>query len=200
MPTRRNRLPLIIAVVVLLVALGAIFYHKRVEEHLFPKNFGVVVPGEVYRSGELSERMLRRVIEEQGIRTVVDFGAWGEGASEDLREQAVADELNVQRYVMRLQGDAHGDPNHYVAALKIMTNPEKQPVLVHCAAGAQRTGAAIVLYRRVVDGWPYERAYEEAGEYKHRAGRDWRLLTYLAEWADDIERAYETGERIPYTE
>ncbi|MEN8126422.1 MAG: dual specificity protein phosphatase family protein [Planctomycetota bacterium] len=45
--------------------------------------------------------------------------------------------------------------------LKIVTDPTKQPVFVHCLHGADRTGTMVAIYRIVVEGWDKEKALEE---------------------------------------
>jgi len=45
--------------------------------------------------------------------------------------------------------------------LKIVTNPQRQPVFVHCRRGADRTGVMIAVYRVVRQGWSRDAAVEE---------------------------------------
>lgn len=54
-------------------------------------------------------------------------------------------------------------------SLRIMTEPENRPLMVHCAHGADRTGAIVALYRVVVQGWTKEQAVREMNEggYHH---------------------------------
>ena len=177
----------------LVVALSAYVVKQTVWEQVFPKNFGVVVEGTIYRSGELTPSATRKVAERHGIRTIVDFGAHEADSVEERRAQRVADALGVERYVYRLSGDAQGNPNAYVRALEIMTDPEMQPVLIHCAAGSERTGCAVAMYRHVIEDVPIDEAYEETKRFKHRTHRNPHLRAMLDEWADDVERAYETG-------
>lgn len=161
-----------------------------------PKNFGVVDEGRVYRSGALTPDSLRTAKERYHIKTVVDLGGHHEGSKGDLAEAEAAKALGVKRFVLRLEGDGAGDPNKYVEALKILTDPANQPALVHCAAGAQRTGAATILYRAATKGTSITEAYPEAKEYGHKPGKDWRMLAYLADWSDEILRAYRDGTTI----
>ena len=45
--------------------------------------------------------------------------------------------------------------------LKIATDPEKQPVFVHCHHGSDRTGMMVAVYRIVIEGWQVEPAIDE---------------------------------------
>lgn len=161
--------------------------------HVVPKNFGVVAPGKVYRSGELTTAALADVIEDHGIRTIIDFGAWDEGSQRDRLEARTAETLGVERHVFRLYGDGTGDPTMYLHALRIMNDPAKQPVLVHCGAGAERTGCAVVLYRHIVQGIDVDRAYEEARSFEHDPARNPKLRPVIDHIVGPVREAYEQG-------
>jgi protein tyrosine/serine phosphatase len=49
-------------------------------------------------------------------------------------------------------------------ALRILTNPQNQPVVIHCQHGADRTGAIVALYRIIVQGWSKADAVREMNE------------------------------------
>lgn len=185
-------------VITVLGGLLAWFIVEGVIPNLIPKNFGVVQEGKVYRSGELTMRALTTVVEEHGITTIVDFGAHDHHPDDERREQKTADLLGVKRYVLNLEGDARGDPNRYVEALRIMRDESAGPVLVHCAAGAQRTGCAIALYRSLIDGWEDERALLEAEEYRHDPVDNPNMRRMFHTWKDEIARSLETGVPIDY--
>ncbi|USN99998.1 MAG: tyrosine-protein phosphatase [Phycisphaeraceae bacterium] len=179
-----------------MAALLAWFAVEGVVPNLVPKNFGVVAEGRVYRSGELTPEALRSVIESRGIRTIVDFGAFDHDPAGERREQSVADSLGVERRVLYLSGDGTGDPNRYVEALRLMTDASAQPVLVHCAAGAQRTGCAVALYRNVVEGWNDQRALDEATKYRHDPSENPRMPEMYHRWRDEIAGALRDGGTI----
>lgn len=160
------------------------------------KNFGTVVEGRIYRMGRTTPAGLERLVKEKGIKTVIDFGSDPEGTEHDTQEVEACVALGLDRITLRLEGDGTGDPNLYVEALRVMTDPTRAPVLIHCGAGAQRTGAAAILYRHIVEGKAIIDVYPEAWKHRHEPGDDWRMLAYLADWSDEIGEAFRTGGRI----
>ena len=183
-------------VVIVVIVVGVIYGIKKTRYQFIARNFGVVEAGEIYRSGRLTPRMFRKVVGENNIRTVLDLGAYVPGSPEDLREQQLAEELGAERFRFTLRGDGTGNPNYYVQALRLMSDPEAQPILIHCAAGAQRTGVIVLLYRHIVQGQDLAQAYPESFQYKHKPD-EWQLLAYVAQWNDEIADSLRTGEPIP---
>lgn len=45
--------------------------------------------------------------------------------------------------------------------ITVMTNPEYQPVFIHCKLGEDRTGALVAIYRMDVEGWTVSEAETE---------------------------------------
>ena len=183
-------------VIIVVIAAGVIYGIKKTRYQFIARNFGVVEAGEIYRSGRLTPRMFRKKVGENNIKTVLDLGAYVPGSPEDLREQQLSEELGAERFRFTLDGDGTGNPNYYVQALRLMSDPEAQPILIHCAAGAQRTGALVLLYRHIVQGQELGEAYPESFQYKHKPS-EWELLAYVAQWNDEIAQSLRTGESIP---
>ncbi len=193
--TSKKKLILPIVVLLALVA-GVVWYADDGHELFWPKRWGVVEEGAIYRSGEPLPRAMRRAVKETGVKTIIDLGAHTQGTEEESVAQQSAEELGVTRYRFGLIGDATGDPNDYVVALKLMNDPANQPVWVHCAAGSERTGMLVALHRVIVDGWDADEAYAETHQYDHSDNPYLREM--LDRWLPQIERAYRTGEAIPY--
>lgn len=55
----------------------------------------------------------------------------------------------------------HPEEEDIVKFLKIVTDPDRTPVLVHCQHGSDRTGTMCALYRIMVQGWPKTKAIDE---------------------------------------
>lgn len=194
-PARFTRNALIIASV---IALGTLRVVHGVVPNLVPKRFGVVEPGHLYRSGALTTAALEKVVSQHHIRTIVDLGGFHPGSPADRREASAAALLGVRRETLPLFGDGTGDPNRYVAALRLMLDADAGPVLVHCSAGSQRTGVAIALYRMYVDHWTLDQAIEEAGKFDHDPADNPNFRPYLERWAEAIFASLESGQPIPY--
>ncbi len=192
----RGRAVRTVLVVAIMIVAGSLVFRFAVRDHLFPKNFGVVDEGKVYRSGKLTPSALSDVVERHAVRTIVDLGTWPAGSAGDRREQRTADALGVERYRFELIGDGTGNPNYYVNTLRIMTDPARQPVLVHCGAGAERTGMSVMLYRHLTLGTPIEEAYAEARRYKHEPDRNPKLREVLDRYGPMILEAYRQGRQI----
>lgn len=186
-------------VVALVVAAAIWFWRYGVRDHVIPRNFGVVEAGQIYRSGRLTPRATEQVVREHRIRTIIDLGAYtGDAVSTRVAEQT-ARALGVRRVVFTLEGDGTGDPQQYAEALRIMADPASQPVLIHCAAGAQRTSVCIMLYRRIFQGVPLEQSLGEAMEHRHDPRDNPALWSYVTRWADAIERAVRDGTPVDRT-
>lgn len=193
----RGHAPWLVPLVVALCAAASGVWFAKARHDIYPDNFGVVEPGVLYRSADLTPAATRRVRDEHHIRTIVDLGAFDPGSAEERVAAETASALGIERHVFRLEGDGTGNPNAYVQALRIITDPAKQPVLVHCAAGAQRTSGCIILYRNLVQGVQFDVAYAEAQHFRHSPAKNPRLRPYLVEWTDRINRAFRTGTLVP---
>lgn len=179
------------------IAGGWVLWHKEVRDHFVPRNFGVVEEGVLYRSGRLTPRAIRLLHERHDIKTIVDLGAYDHHPERWELEQRTAESLGVTRYEFRLEGDGTGNPNAYVAALRVLADPANHPVLVHCSAGAERTSGCTMLYHKAVHGRPFIETYPGMTEHKHSPSENPRLMSFLADHGEAILGAFKRGEFIP---
>jgi len=167
-----------------------------IRDHLVPRNFGVVEIGHVYRAAALNPATLKKVHDEHKIRTIIDLGGSDTDPLADRLAQLSAESLGITRYLFPLSGDGTGNPNAYVAALRVLADETAHPVLVHCSAGAQRTSGCIILYRDVIQSRPDADARKEAMDFRHDPEDNPRLFTYLDTWQGHIERAFRSGTQV----
>jgi protein tyrosine/serine phosphatase len=179
---RRFRASRIIPIAAVMLAIIWVVWIKQVKPYFVPRNFGVVKEGAIYRSGKNTPRMLRHLCADLDIRTIVNLGR-------SSAECGLAAELGVNYYEFDLPGDGTGDAEKWVEVLSLIADPDRQPVLVHCDSGAQRTTTAVMLYRVIVQGQTITDSYPESFEFKHEAD-EWLLLAYIADNLDRIRDGY----------
>lgn len=157
----------------------------RLRHQFFPKRFGVVETGRVYRSGQISSRLIRQTLVDNHIAMVVDLTEDNpidpeEGVDEAAEQKAIAD-LGIERRQHVLLADGTGDVVVYAAAVRSVVDAVAQgkPVLVHCAAGSQRTGGVIALYRLFVQQKDPAEVMREMQAFKYSASYSPKLLEYL---------------------
>lgn len=195
----RGRQTLILA---LAVALAAFLYVEVVRPNLVPKNFGVIEQGRVYRSGQLTPAAMRRIVEREHIKTEIDLGSYWDGGrladpAGEARNQRAAEAMGVTRYVMPLVGDGTGNVNWYIHALRIMNDPSKQPVLVHCGAGSERTSVAAILYEQLRTGSPDNATgVEQARKFRHNPRRNPHVREVLDAYGAEILRCVRQGGQL----
>lgn len=154
------------SIVIAIVTLPMLYRSLRSEEY---RNFRVVVPGVLYRSGQMSPEGFERVFREFGIKTVISFrGVRDDGRdTDDEAEVEVCRRLGVQfvRFPLAdwepVDGVIPADQN-VSRFLAMMDDPNvEKPVLVHCFAGIHRTGSHCAVYRMTHCGWNCDEAIRE---------------------------------------
>jgi len=195
-PARLKKVPAAILALLVAVGLGVWGYSAWVRPNISPRNYGVVDPGKLYRSAALTPAAVRLVHRRDGIRTIVDLGGFDKNPAGGRIAQRTAAALGIDRFVFELEGDGTGNPNAYVAALTIINDPARQPVLVHCSSGAQRTSGCVMLYKDLVLGQPLDETYPEASEYRHDPARNPKLLPFVKEYETRIAEALNSGSAI----
>ena len=136
-------------------------------------HWDAVARGILYRSGQLNPRQLEDAIREFGLKTVVSFQLPGEGVE---GERAVARKLGIDFLNLPMPGDGFGREDQFRAVLDAVDDPNRRPVLIHCARGTCRTGALVALYRFERNGWIVA---DVAAEMRRQTYREGWLPGYL---------------------
>jgi protein tyrosine/serine phosphatase len=136
-------------------------------------HFDVVKPDILYRSGQLTTGQLERAVRRYGLRTIVNFQRPGPGVEQ---ERAVAKRMGVDFLNLPMTGDGFGEERQFREVLKACDDPDRRPVLAHCARGTCRTGAATALYRFERDGWTIA---DVSAEMRRQSYKDGWLPGYI---------------------
>src|SRR5262249_20895205 len=175
----------------------------------------VVVPGRVYRSGQMTAEGFTEAVSRYGIRTIINLQ--DEYPDPDIRltfldgrtikETALCKKLHVQ-YV-HLAPDLIPRPTvpthrHYAIDqfLDVLDKPTTYPVLLHCKAGLHRTGVMTAVYRMEYQKWTPAQAHRELrangfGEYVSTAANDYitqYILTYRRGEGEEKKKKRERAE------
>ncbi|MAT16325.1 MAG: hypothetical protein CMJ46_13770 [Planctomyces sp.] len=182
----RKRL-LIIGGILFLVACGVI-WDEFFKYQYFAKRFGTVIEGEIYRSGQISVAMFEPTIKEHNIQVVIDLTGYDYTDPEQVNEVETSERLGIEHCRYRLDGDGRGDIMQYATTIEKLVECQAQnkPVLVHCAAGAHRTGGVVACYRMLLEGVPADEAYDEMCDYGLRGGVEGRLPVYINEHMEEL--------------
>jgi protein tyrosine/serine phosphatase len=182
---------LLVIVAVLLAAAVIAVNHESitaVRDRFVPKRWGVVEEGKIFRSGQLSAPLVKQMLQSHKIELVVDLTFDNPNDRNHVAELAAIDELGIERKLCPLLSDGTGDVHIYARAVSAVAEAARQgkPVLVHCAAGTQRTGGVVALYRMLVQGKSAVFAFAEMQQYKYDPHYSPRLLNYLNEHIAEI--------------
>ena len=106
----------------------------------------------LYPSAQPSEEGMTK-LKALGIETIINLRSFHSD-----RDEIGSTGLAYEHIYMKAW---HPEEEEAVRFLRIVTNPKRSPVLVHCQHGADRTGTMCALYRITVQGWTKEEAVRE---------------------------------------
>ena len=129
----------------------------------------------LYRSEQPTAQGMRS-LQQMGIKTVLSLRALHSD-----EEQVAQTQLKTERIYIKTW---HIEEEDVVQFLKVVTDPARQPVLVHCQFGADRTGTMCAAYRVVVQGWTKEEAIREMTDGGYGFHQVW---TNLKPWIETMD-------------
>ena len=100
-----------------------------------------------------------------GIKTVIDLTS-DDGAAD---EKSLVEQAGMHFVKIAMTTRTEPTTDELAAFLKVVNDPEAQPVYVHCVGGKHRTGVMTAIYRMTSEGWTGARAFEEMKQYKFGA-------------------------------
>jgi protein-tyrosine phosphatase len=170
------------------VAVAALELWYPIHQRFVPKQFGVVEPGRIYRSGQISASIIHATLVRYDIQTVVSLQDYDANDSKHRAEREATEALGIRELHFPLRGDGSGGIRSYASALAEMARADRDgaAVLVHCAAGTERTGATVAFYRILVQGRPASEAYRELQDGGWDPSDNPQLLVYMNKHMDEL--------------
>ena len=123
-------------------------------------NFHTVKEGAFYRSAQLNKDELQSAIREHKIRSVLNLRGAHPGQAWYDEELAASHSLGIAHYDYSLSSHRFVTRQQIGEVLGIVRDAPK-PLLVHCKAGADRTGLVSALYRFADEGVSADQADRE---------------------------------------
>lgn len=123
---------------------GSVYAHSR-----WTGNFHPVIEGELYRSAQPSAAQLAEWIDRYGIRTVINLRGENAGRSWYDGEVAASASHAVEHVDFKLKASQVLGEDQATRLIAVMRDAKK-PLLIHCEAGADRSGLAAALYLAAV--------------------------------------------------
>lgn len=127
-------------------------------------NFAPVIAGEVYRSAQPTPADLRRYAERYGIRSIINLRGENAGNAWYDQEVETARSLGIEHFDLGMSARSPVSRAKMEQLIRMMRDAPK-PLLIHCNAGADRSGLASALYLVAIAGEPPEIAARQLSFY-----------------------------------
>jgi hypothetical protein len=126
----------------------------------FERRVRVVVPGQMIRGAYQRPGPLRRLIEREGIRTIVMLAPLPLDSTRYVDEAQVVKQTGVRWITLPIYG-SRPTLDQMAAAADLLADRQARPIFFHCIAGHHRTSLALAAYRIRYEGWSADRAWRE---------------------------------------
>jgi protein tyrosine phosphatase (PTP) superfamily phosphohydrolase (DUF442 family) len=195
---------LLVALIVTIVGVAPFVYFRDV--YAYSKRLREVVPGKVYRSGQMTYAGFAEAVDRYHLKTIINFqddypdpdvdkSFWLPGT---IKESEMCRRLGV-RYVfiapdlVPYRASPARRPEAIDRLLALLDDPDVYPVLLHCKAGLHRTGIMAAIYRMEYQGWDVADALREL---KAHGYTDWNC-TAGNPYVNQYVLTYRRGIRHP---
>jgi len=121
------------------------FFKELVYRNFLKDNFFEVVEGEFYRSSQMPPKNLEKYIKEYGIKTIINLSGEEPFYWVSQGEKQLAEKYGIVVYNFKTNG-LYVTGLEEVRTLLTIFYTAPLPILVHCFAGADRTGETAALY------------------------------------------------------
>jgi protein tyrosine phosphatase (PTP) superfamily phosphohydrolase (DUF442 family) len=132
------------------------------------------ISGELYRGDQPSPQGMQN-LKNLGLKTIINLRSFHSDRDEIGETGLAYEHIYMKAW--------HPEAEDAVRFLKIVTDPRRAPVLVHCQHGADRTGTMIAVYRIAVQGWSKAEAIREMTEGGFGFHQTW---SNLPEWIQKL--------------
>ncbi len=148
-------------VVVALIVTPSVY---ALRQHARTRNFRVVRPGVLYRSGQMTREGLQRILHDYQIKTVINLRDGQSAVDRNEEDFCKSEDVRFVRIMPSRWGDDGGSVPVEAGVRRfrdVLADPNNYPVLVHCYAGIHRAGSYSAIYRMEFEHWTKAEAIAE---------------------------------------
>lgn len=158
-------------------------------------NFHAITPEVAYRSAQLDRDELEYYLNKFNIRSVINLRGQKESAQWFKEEVATCQDLGVRHYNLRLRADKRPSSQMIEELLRLYRTAPR-PILIHCKAGADRSGLAAALWKVVIDKAPKTVAKAQLSiRYGHiPIGPTQAMDAFFERWAPPTKTSIDAAE------
>jgi protein tyrosine/serine phosphatase len=156
-------------------------------------NFAVVEPGKLYRSKQLDAKRFDFYIKKYGIKTIVNLRGENPNKKWWQQEKMVTQKNNIKFYNIPMNANKLPKKENVIKLLDIY-DKAPTPILIHCQAGANRTGEAAALWKLYKQKESKQKALEQLNiKYGHLKSRNNAKDFFISIWQgrDWLEKHYD---------
>ena len=141
-------------------------------------NFHTVVPGKLYRSGQMTEGQWAAYIQQYEIKSVLNLRGEHRASGWYQGEVRTAAQRGVAHYDVNMSAIREIDHETLETILAIMRQAPK-PLVIHCLSGADRSGLIAAMYLFAIEGKRAETAAQQLslfyGHFPYLWSRSWAM-------------------------
>jgi len=145
----KSKLFLATIVLLLITTTGSFLYLKD--------NFHVITQGEAYRSAQLDRDELELFVKKYNIKSILNLRGGNPNNEWYNEEMQASSDLNIAHYDISLSATREPTAEE-VAKIIVIFKTAPRPLLLHCKAGADRSGLVAAMWKVVVDHEPKSEA------------------------------------------
>ncbi|MGD0585921.1 MAG: dual specificity protein phosphatase family protein [Oryzomonas sp.] len=173
---------------IIIPLIGAAIYALFVTEQ---DNFHQITKGEAYRSAQMDRDKLMYCLRNYHIRSILNLR--GKDLLENwyIDELKISEECNVIHYDVSLSAYAEPTKEETQILMNII-KAAPRPILIHCQAGADRTGLVAAMWKVIVDKESKGEASKQLSIlYGHLPlGPAFAMDQFFNNWRPELEPVY----------
>lgn len=155
---RRRSFRMWLGLSVLAVA-GVVAAAIAFRDDVFEKRVHVIRPGQLVRGAWQRSSPMRRIIDREGINTIVTLTAINQTDEKFIDQKEVVEDKGIDWIIIPMRG-SRATMEQMAIAADLLADPKRQPVYFHCVAGHHRTSLAHAAYLIRHEGYTAEQAWE----------------------------------------